>query len=807
MALLITALAALPATTGIAHADPTPPVAGTPATVTADGLPTVQINGVVWSQAIVGNTVYAGGSFSSARPAGSPAGTNEPPRSNLLAYNLTTGALITSFNPSVNAQVDIVRASPDGKTLYVGGSFTSINGVAEYRVAAFDVASGNLLPFSAGTDSQVNAIVPTANAIYIGGVFSQVNGVARSRLAAVAPGTGNLLAWAPTADYVVQSMVATPDGSKIVIGGAFAKINGASALGIGAVTATTGTSVAWKTNAVISNNGASSGIYELTADSTNVYGAGWNFSNAPGFEGAFSISPTDGSIVWLADCHGDTYSVYSDGSAVYTASHHHDCSNIGGFPTANPTTFTRANAFTKAVTGVVQTNHEQASYYKNYAGQPADSLLQWYPDMNEGTYTGESQGPWDVTGNGTYVVMGGEFTQVNGIGQQGLVRYAKLPVSPGKIGPSVTGYYENPTISVVNKKVTVSWTANSDEDSQQLTYQVIKNYDRTNPIATLTANSNFWTTPKLTAIDATAVSGQTNYYAISATDPQGNVAFSNYVPFTVPSGVTPPAANPVASFTSSVSGLTASFNASGSTDTNGTISSYSWAFGDGATGTGVTPTHTYTSKGTYTVTLTIKDVGGTTAKATGQVTTGATVGANLLVDPGAESIAGADGSSSIATPPGWTTTGQLGAVSYAAGNGFPGQDTPGPTSRGSNFFSGGNVASSTASQTISLSGTNVASGNVSAQLSGWLGGYADKGDASTLTATFVNAGGTSLATITLGPVTPAQRGNNTEFLFVQSPTTAIPAAATSVIVTLTATRASGVTNDGYADNLSFNLVS
>ena len=32
-----------------------------PATVTADALPTVQIDGVVWSQAVVGNTVYAGG--------------------------------------------------------------------------------------------------------------------------------------------------------------------------------------------------------------------------------------------------------------------------------------------------------------------------------------------------------------------------------------------------------------------------------------------------------------------------------------------------------------------------------------------------------------------------------------------------------------------------------------------------------------------------------------------------------------------------------------------------------------------------
>src|SRR3954467_13831839 len=72
--------------------DPTPPT-----TVSAGALPTVQINGVVWSQVVVGNTVYVAGKFSSARPAGSAAGTSETPRNNMLAYDIRTGALITSF--------------------------------------------------------------------------------------------------------------------------------------------------------------------------------------------------------------------------------------------------------------------------------------------------------------------------------------------------------------------------------------------------------------------------------------------------------------------------------------------------------------------------------------------------------------------------------------------------------------------------------------------------------------------------------------------------------------------------------------
>ena len=52
-----------------AQAD-TVPAAGTPATVSADGLPTWQVNGVVWSQAVAKNVVFAGGKFTAARPPG-----------------------------------------------------------------------------------------------------------------------------------------------------------------------------------------------------------------------------------------------------------------------------------------------------------------------------------------------------------------------------------------------------------------------------------------------------------------------------------------------------------------------------------------------------------------------------------------------------------------------------------------------------------------------------------------------------------------------------------------------------------------
>ena len=154
-------------------APPNPSDPANPTTVSSDALPTVQINGVVWAQVIVGNTVYAGGSFSSARPAGSAGrhqrdGAQQPARvqhhnrcadhhlradgqrpgarhgalagqvqalhrrrlhhhqrhqqATVAAFNTQTGALITTFNPAMNYHV--YGLAVHANTVYVGGNFT-----------------------------------------------------------------------------------------------------------------------------------------------------------------------------------------------------------------------------------------------------------------------------------------------------------------------------------------------------------------------------------------------------------------------------------------------------------------------------------------------------------------------------------------------------------------------------------------------------------------------------------------------------------------------------------------------------------
>ena len=77
-------------------------------------------------------------------------------------------------------------------------------------------------------------------------------------------------------------------------------------------------------------------------------------------------------------------------------------------------------------------------------------------------------------------------------------------------------------------------------------------------------------------------------------------------------GPPPPNQPPTARITASCSALACSLSGSTSTDSDGTIVSYAWTFGDGSVGSGSPTSHTYATAGTYTVDLTVTDDDGVT---------------------------------------------------------------------------------------------------------------------------------------------------------------------------------------------------
>lgn len=549
MAILVAGLS----TDGAAGAAVPPVRQRTPGTVTADALPTVQINGVVWTQVMIGNVVYAGGEFTAARPAGAPAGTQETPRGNLLAYDITTGELVKTFRPGAfNGKIKALAASRDGKTLFVGGGFTKIGKSDRSRFAALNSLTGGLRSIKPSFNGRINALAVDSKTVFAAGTFSSVNGQPRGRLAAVSTTGGRLTSWKSSANEEVHALVLTPRSKLLVVGGMFTKLNSTTARGSGAVSPTTGKTKTWKVNRVVKNGGKqSSAILSLATDGDTVYGTGFS-SGTGNFEGVYAASVKDGTIRWLQDCHGDTYGVAPIGDVVYSVGHAHYCSNIGGFSDTNDssrlrTMWYRALAVSKKAAGTVATNGQTSvKTYTDFAGQPAPALVNWFPELTAGNYTGMTQAAWSVVGNSRYISLGGEFPSVNGANQQGLVRMAIPRFAANGVGP--TGGASGLALSadiVDPETIRLNWRELWDRDDLTLTYTVRRNDI---VIDKQTVSVPFWKRSVRSFSDTNVAAEESSIltYQVTVSDRDGNTVVSSPVHIAKPPAA-PPQGPPLSS--------------------------------------------------------------------------------------------------------------------------------------------------------------------------------------------------------------------------------------------------------------------
>lgn len=556
-----------------------------PEPVSADALPTVQIgNGVVWSVEVAGGVAYAGGEFSTARPAGAAAGTGEVPRGNFLAFDVATGALLP-FAPSFNATVKDLAVTPDGTKLVVVGNFTQVNGQTRNRIAVFDLATGQLAPLTRTPDlnGPASAVAVTNTIAYVGGYFSAVNGESSARLGAVRLTNGNIVSGfrarftdpegvrQPTIpDNQVLALAVNGEGTKVMAAGnftraAFAGGNGmisyptadgrdGSSQGYGIAlfdAADASKAVPMSASSHVRNAGGNAWIFSLESDGATAYGTGGHWGSSGTIEGTFSIDWSDGDVVWIDDCHGDSYDVASVGEMVYTASHKHYCANSGGFPQVDKGgwTFYNSTAWSKQIAGV---NTADAYGYPDHPGIAHPQLLYWFPYTPAGTYTGKNQSVWTVAGNEQYMVYGGEFTSVNGSPQQGLVRYTVKSNAPNQQGPRPTQEQEReahdagisfsawwaPSVSSsVPGTLRASFPTLFDRDDATLTYRVyLDTENAAGLVAEKTLSTPFWDYQTLSATASGLVPGSTHQMRVTVTDPSGNVFKSDWKSATVSSG-------------------------------------------------------------------------------------------------------------------------------------------------------------------------------------------------------------------------------------------------------------------------------
>ncbi len=149
----------------------------------APGVTPAVNNGEVDAIVQVGNTMVVGGTFTQVTPVGGGVTT----RNYIMAFNVSTGALVPGFTPGLNGGVNELLPGPTSDSVYVGGAFTSVNGVNTSHVTLLNTSTGAVVGGfkAAATNGVVNAMAKRGTRLVLGGNFTTAGGVAHAGLASL----------------------------------------------------------------------------------------------------------------------------------------------------------------------------------------------------------------------------------------------------------------------------------------------------------------------------------------------------------------------------------------------------------------------------------------------------------------------------------------------------------------------------------------------------------------------------------------------------------------------------------------------
>ena len=354
-------------------------------TVAKTPLASIQTNGRVYGITTYGTTAYLVGSFTRVRPAGAAPGTAQVVRNHAAAVSLTTGKLLP-WHAGTNGAVHAVVVNASG--VYMAGDFTTESGSPAIRLVEVNRSTGaRVTSFKGRANNEVDALALSGSGtLYAGGLFTFVDHSNRSHIAALSATTGGLVrGWSAATDGWVQALAMTADHLKLIVGGSFATVDGSSQASIAALNPASGRLVSWAASYPMA-------VRSLVTDGSGVYAG---VGGAGGTLEAFN--PSSGNIMWTDGTDGDVQALALMGGVLYAGGHFTVFCGPGVGAQSCPNAVPRLKLF-----AVTESN---------------GALLGWHPDPNS------VLGVFAMHAGDSTITAGGDFTKVAGRAQQGFAMF------------------------------------------------------------------------------------------------------------------------------------------------------------------------------------------------------------------------------------------------------------------------------------------------------------------------------------------------------------------------------------------------
>lgn len=327
--------------------------------------------------------IYIGGEFTAVR---SPSG-NFVPRRHLAALNARTGELVQGWRPVANGTVHALAGSAGGKKIYVGGSFSHVNGKRRRGLVALKTKGGVVRRFRANTNFPVRSITRRGARLYVGGTFTRIthNGrtFRRSHLAKVSTRTGRVSRrWDPSVNSTVKAVRLHPRRSTLYVGGNFTRAQGRTRQRLAAFGLRKGRLRRWHPTTLQNLGRCGNGcVLDLAVGRGRVFaGVGAKNGNR-----VAAFTTRSGRQLWSRRGNGDVHTVELRRRQVLAGGH-----------------FTRLGG-------------SERNWFVTLAARNGAIRRDFTPSFNKPI--------WDIDSKPAHVYMGGEFTRVTGVTR---VRFARF---------------------------------------------------------------------------------------------------------------------------------------------------------------------------------------------------------------------------------------------------------------------------------------------------------------------------------------------------------------------------------------------